>query len=163
MGACFLSPHPVRPIKPMSLGGPALGMAVDVYDDDGKPVRGEVGELVCTAPWPGMTRGLYKDPERYLDTYWSRWPDVWLHGDWASIDEDGDWFLHGRSNDTIKVKDHQGNDVSEQVSFDADNHLATLTVGLRPGTYQLVVTTGITDINGVAVAQEYDAPLVISR
>jgi acetyl-CoA synthetase len=103
VGACFLSPHPVRPIKPMSLGGPALGMAVDVYDDDGHSVRGEVGELVCTAPWPGMTRGLYKDPQRYLDTYWSRWPDVWLHGDWASIDEDGDWFLHGRSDDTIKV------------------------------------------------------------
>ena len=103
VGACFLSPHPVCPIKPMSLGGPALGMAVDVYDDSGRPVRGEVGELVCTAPWPGMTRGLYKDPQRYLDTYWSRWPDVWLHGDWASIDEDGDWFLHGRSDDTIKV------------------------------------------------------------
>ena len=50
-----------------------------------------------------MTRGLYKDPERYLATYWSRWPDVWVHGDWASIDEDGDWFLHGRSDDTIKV------------------------------------------------------------
>jgi acetyl-CoA synthetase len=103
VGACFLSPHPVRPIKPMSLGGPSLGMAVDVYDDSGRPIRGEVGELVCTAPWPGMTRGLYKDPERYIDTYWSRWPDVWLHGDWASIDEDGDWFLHGRSDDTIKV------------------------------------------------------------
>ncbi|MBV8295476.1 MAG: AMP-binding protein [Acidimicrobiia bacterium] len=103
VGACFLSPHPVRPIKPMSLGGPSLGMAVDVYDDSGRPVRGEVGELVCTRPWPGMTRGLYKDPERYIDTYWSRWPDVWVHGDWASIDEDGDWFLHGRSDDTIKV------------------------------------------------------------
>ncbi|MBV9041897.1 MAG: AMP-binding protein [Acidimicrobiia bacterium] len=103
VGACFLSPHPVRPIKPMSLGGPSLGMAVDVYDDDGKPIRGQVGELVCTAPWPGMTRGLYRDPERYLDTYWSRWPNVWVHGDWASIDEDGDWFLHGRSDDTIKV------------------------------------------------------------
>jgi acetyl-CoA synthetase len=103
VGACFLSPHPVRPIKPMSLGGPSLGMAVDVYDDAGRPVRGEVGELVCTAPWPGMTRGLYKDPARYIDTYWSRWPDVWVHGDWASIDEDGDWFLHGRSDDTIKV------------------------------------------------------------
>jgi len=87
----------------MSLGGPSLGMAVDVYDDDGKPIRGQVGELVCTAPWPGMTRGLYRDPERYLDTYWSRWPNVWVHGDWASIDEDGDWFLHGRSDDTIKV------------------------------------------------------------
>jgi acetyl-CoA synthetase len=103
VGACFLAPHPVQPIKPMSLGGPALGMAVDVYDDKGKPVRGEVGELVCTRPWPGMTRGLYKDPDRYLATYWSRWPDVWVHGDWASIDEDGDWFLHGRSDDTIKV------------------------------------------------------------
>jgi acetyl-CoA synthetase len=103
VGACFLAPHPVEPLKPMSLGGPALGMAVDVYDDDAKPVRGEVGELVCTAPWPGMTRGLYKDPERYLETYWSRWPGVWVHGDWASIDEDGDWFLHGRSDDTIKV------------------------------------------------------------
>src|SRR4051794_1948790 len=103
VGACFLSPHPVRPIKPMSLGGPALGMAVDVYDDLGRPVRGAVGELVCTAPWPGMTRGLYKDPERYMATYWSRWPDVWVHGDWASIDEDGDWFLHGRSDDTLKV------------------------------------------------------------
>ena len=70
----------------MSLGGPALGMAVDVFDDDGQPVRGAVGELVCTKPWPGMTRGLCKDPERYLETYWSRWPDVWVHGDWASID-----------------------------------------------------------------------------
>jgi acetyl-CoA synthetase len=50
-----------------------------------------------------MTRGLYKDPERYLETYWSRWPDVWVHGDWASIDADGEWYLHGRSDDTIKL------------------------------------------------------------
>ena len=103
VGACFLTPHPVEPLKPMSLGGPALGMAMDVYDDDGRPVRGRVGELVCTRPWPGMTRGLYKDPDRYLETYWSRWPDVWVHGDWASVDEDGAWFLHGRSDDTIKL------------------------------------------------------------
>jgi acetyl-CoA synthetase len=103
VGACFLTPHPVEPIKPMSLGGPALGMAMDVYDDQGRSVRGQVGELVCTRPWPGMTRGLYKDPERYLDTYWRRWPDVWVHGDWASVDADGAWFLHGRSDDTIKL------------------------------------------------------------
>jgi acetyl-CoA synthetase len=77
-------------------------MALDVFDDDGQPVRGEVGELVCTRPWPGMTRGLYRDPDRYLEVYWSRWPDVWVHGDWASI-EDGQWFLHGRSDDTIKI------------------------------------------------------------
>ena len=78
-------------------------MAVDVYDDSGRPLREAVGELVCTKPWPGMTRGLYKDDARYLETYFSRWPDVWVHGDWATIDADGQWFLHGRSDDTIKV------------------------------------------------------------
>jgi acetyl-CoA synthetase len=103
VGACFLSPHPVEPIKPMSLGGPALGMAVDVYDDDAKPLRNAVGELVCKGPWPGMTRSLYKDDARYLETYFGRWPDTWVHGDWASIDADGNWFLHGRSDDTIKI------------------------------------------------------------
>ncbi|HEY4375655.1 MAG TPA: AMP-binding protein, partial [Acidimicrobiales bacterium] len=103
VGACFLSPHPVQPIAPMSLGGPALGMAVDVFDDAGRPIRGEVGELVCTKPWPGMTRGLWRAPERYLETYWSRWPDVWVHGDWAILDHDGQWYLRGRSDDTIKI------------------------------------------------------------
>ncbi|MBX3284510.1 MAG: AMP-binding protein [Actinobacteria bacterium] len=102
VGACFLSPHPVQSLTPMTLGGPALGMAVDVFDDHGQPVRGEVGELVCTKPWPGMTRGLWKAPERYLEAYWDRWPDVWVHGDWALID-DGQWYLRGRSDDTIKV------------------------------------------------------------
>jgi acetyl-CoA synthetase len=104
VGACFLSPHPLTGLKPTTLGGPALGMAVDVWGPDGKPVpRGEVGELVCTKPWPSMTRGVWKDPERYLETYWSRWPDVWVHGDWATIDEDGSWFLHGRSDDTMNI------------------------------------------------------------
>lgn len=103
VGACFLSVHPVQKIKPCSLGGPALGMDVDVYDESGKPVRGEVGELVCKKPWPGMTRGIWGDPQRYLETYWSRWKGVWVHGDWASVDEDGCWFLHGRSDDTIKI------------------------------------------------------------
>ncbi|MDR3634195.1 MAG: acetate--CoA ligase [Isosphaeraceae bacterium] len=103
VGACFLSPLPIQPLKPCSLGGPALGMAVDVYDATGKPLRGGVGELVCTKPWPGMTRGLWNDEERYQQTYWSRWPGVWVHGDWASIDADGEWFLYGRSDDTLNV------------------------------------------------------------
>jgi len=102
VGAGFLGPHPVQDLTPMTLGGPMLAMAVDVFDDDGRPVREQVGELVCTKPWPGMTRGLWKAPERYIETYWSRWPDVWVHGDWASI-EDGRWYLHGRSDDTIKI------------------------------------------------------------
>jgi acetyl-CoA synthetase len=78
-------------------------MAADVFGEDGKPVRGQVGELVITRPWPGMTAGFWKDPDRYLETYWSRWPDVWVHGDWAYIDEDGFWFVTGRSDDTLKI------------------------------------------------------------
>jgi acetyl-CoA synthetase len=106
VGACFLSPLPITPLKPCALGGPALGMEIDVFDSEGKPLRGGVGELVCKKPWPGMTRGIWKDPERYIQTYWSRWENVWVHGDWASIDienEDGLWYLHGRSDDTIKI------------------------------------------------------------
>jgi acetyl-CoA synthetase len=103
VGACFLSPTPAIPIKACSLGGPALGMAMDVVDGDGHPVRGEVGELVCRKPFPGMTRGFWGDPERYLDTYWRRFPGIWVHGDWASVDEDGYWFLHGRSDDTLNM------------------------------------------------------------
>jgi acetyl-CoA synthetase len=103
VGACFLSPLPISPLSPCTLAGPALGMAVDVWDAEGKPVREAVGELVCTKPWPGMTRGIWRDPDRYLKTYWSRWPNVWVHGDWASIDANGQWALHGRSDDTIKI------------------------------------------------------------
>jgi acetyl-CoA synthetase len=103
VGGALLSPHPVQAIPPGSLVGPSLGIAVDVFDADGHPVRGEVGELVCTRPWPGMTKGLYRDEARYEATYWSRWPDVWVQGDWASVDEGGYWYLHGRSDDTIMI------------------------------------------------------------
>ena len=104
VGACFLSPHPISALKPCTLRGPALGMDVAVFRPDGTQAGpDEVGELVCRKPWPGMTRGLRGDPERYLDAYWRRFPGVWCHGDWASVDEDGFWFLHGRSDDTMNV------------------------------------------------------------
>jgi acetyl-CoA synthetase len=105
VGACFLSPTPAIAIKECSLGGPALGMAMDVVDDEGRSLvqTGEVGELVCRKPSPGMTRGFWRDPERYLDTYWRRFPGVWTHGDWASVDADGYWYLHGRSDDTLNI------------------------------------------------------------
>jgi len=105
VGACFLSPTPVGPIKACSLGGPALGMAMDVVDDAGNSLigTGEVGELVCRKPFPGMTRGFWRDPDKYIEAYWSRLPGVWVHGDWASVDEDGFWFLHGRSDDTMNI------------------------------------------------------------
>jgi acetyl-CoA synthetase len=103
VGACFLGQAPVVPTKSCSLGTPSLGMAIEVFGPDGKPVRDEVGELVCTRPWPAQTRGFWGSRERYLAAYWSRWEGVWVHGDWASIDADGYWFLHGRSDDTLNV------------------------------------------------------------
>ena len=104
VGACFLSPLPICDLKPCTLRGPALGMDIDIVDTEGAPVAaGEVGELVCRQPWPSMTRGIWGDPERYLDTYWRRFPDVWVHGDWATRDDEGFWFLLGRSDDTLSV------------------------------------------------------------
>jgi len=103
IGAGILSVNLLQGIKPTALGGPCLGMEADVVDQAGNAVRGEVGELVIRSPWPGMTRGFWKEPDRYLATYWDRFPGVWVHGDWASIDEDGFWYLHGRSDDTLNI------------------------------------------------------------
>jgi acetyl-CoA synthetase len=78
-------------------------MAPDIIDPEGHPVRGSVGELALRQPWVGITQGFWRDPARYIETYWSRIPGVWVHGDWARIDEDGFWYIQGRSDDTIKV------------------------------------------------------------
>jgi acetyl-CoA synthetase len=103
VGACFLSNYPVESIEACSLGGPSLGMDMEVFDEQGRPLRNEVGELVCRQPWPSMTRGVWGDQERYIETYWSTYPGVWRHGDWALISPGGQWYLLGRSDDTINV------------------------------------------------------------
>ncbi|NBB87251.1 MAG: AMP-binding protein, partial [Bacteroidetes bacterium] len=92
-----------KPLKPGAFSGPVPGMDVDVVDAEGKPVRGEVGELVIRQPWIGMTRSFWEDDERYLDSYWRRFDGLWVHGDFAAIDEDDLWYILGRSDDTIKV------------------------------------------------------------
>lgn len=92
-----------KPLKPCAFSGPVPGMDADVFDDSGKPIRGEVGELILRKPWIGMTRGFWKDEQRYLDTYWGRFEDTWVHGDFAAVDDDGLWYILGRSDDTIKV------------------------------------------------------------
>ncbi len=102
-GGGLVAGNVLTPMKPCSFAGPPPGIAADVVDDDGQPVRNRVGELVVRAPWIGMTHGFWKDPVRYEATYWSRFPGVWVHGDWAAIDEDGLWYILGRSDDTIKI------------------------------------------------------------
>ncbi|MEI2778307.1 MAG: AMP-binding protein [Tetrasphaera sp.] len=102
VGGSFLAPYPVERIHSCSLGGPSLGMDVDVVDDAGNSIRGEVGELVCRQPWPAMTRGVWKDEERYLESYWRTFPGMWRHGDYALADETG-WYIRGRSDDVMNV------------------------------------------------------------
>ncbi len=95
--------NPILPLKPCSFSAACPGIAADVFDEDGQPVRNAVGELVIKSPWIGMTRGFWKDKQRYIDTYWSRWENVWVHGDFAAIDSDGLWYILGRSDDTLKI------------------------------------------------------------
>ncbi|HVN55110.1 MAG TPA: AMP-binding protein, partial [Anaerolineaceae bacterium] len=103
IGGGILMSNPILPIKPCSFSAPCPGIAAAILDENGKTLQGQVGELTIRAPWIGMTRGFWKDPNRYLETYWSRWPDVWVHGDWAAVDGDGQWYVLGRSDDTIKI------------------------------------------------------------
>ena len=95
--------NPILPLKPCSFSAACPGIAADVFDENGQPLRNAVGELVINSPWIGMTRGFWKDKQRYIDTYWSRWENVWVHGDFAAIDSDGLWYILGRSDDTLKI------------------------------------------------------------
>ncbi|ELY43116.1 AMP-binding protein [Natronorubrum bangense] len=102
---CFLMPMPTEPLKPCTLGGPGLGMDIDIVDATGESVREdhERGYLVARDSCPSMTKSLWSGDERYLDEYWSRFEDMWNHGDWAQKDDDGFWFLHGRADDALNV------------------------------------------------------------
>lgn len=95
--------NPILPLKPCAFSAPCPGMAADVLDETERSIQNSVGELVIKAPWIGMTRGFWKDRQRYLDTYWSRWENTWVHGDFAAVDVDGLWYILGRSDDTIKI------------------------------------------------------------
>jgi len=102
---CFLQPSPVHSLKPCTLGAPALGMDVDIANASGESIvdTTERGSLVCRSSCPSMTKSLWSGDERYLEEYWSRFEDMWDHGDWAQRDADGFWFLHGRSDDVLNV------------------------------------------------------------
>jgi acetyl-CoA synthetase len=99
----ILMGNPITPLVPCAFSGACPGIDAVVLDASGQAVRGTVGELAIRAPWIGMTRGFWRDRERYLETYWARWPNVWVHGDWALQAADGQWQIVGRSDDTINV------------------------------------------------------------
>lgn len=99
----ILMGSPVLNQKPCSFPAACPGISADTVDDAGDAVSETVGELVIREPWIGMARGFWKDPARYLETYWERFPDIWVHGDWAERDTDGHWYIRGRSDDTLKI------------------------------------------------------------
>ncbi len=100
---CFVLACPVLPVKRGIIQTRALGLAVDVFDDTGKPIRNEKGELVCTAPFPSMPVGFWNDPDgsRYKDAYFNRFENIWCHGDYVELDDDGGMVIYGRSDATL--------------------------------------------------------------
>jgi acetyl-CoA synthetase len=104
VGGCILFCTVQHPLKPCSFSVAIPGMGADIVDDEGNPVgAGQIGELVMRNPSMCLTKGLWNDPERYIESYWSRFPGLWFHGDLCSRDEDGLWYVHGRSDDTLKI------------------------------------------------------------
>jgi acetyl-CoA synthetase len=99
----ILMGNPLLPLKPTAFSAPCPGIAADIFNEQGQPVCNQVGELVIKSPWIGMTRGFWGDPDRYEETYWSRWPNTWVQGDFGLVDHDGQWYIQGRSDDTIKI------------------------------------------------------------
>ena len=107
IGGAMLSVFPGMKLKPSTVGIPVPGMNLDVFDDNGNSVRKQNGFLVIKSPWPAMTRGLLNDDARYIETYWSRFENVWFHGDYVSVDEDNLWYMHGRTDDVINISGHR--------------------------------------------------------
>ncbi len=104
VGGCNYIGTVIHPMQPGSFAGPPPGVATDIVDDQGRTVpRGQIGELVLRRPNIGLTQGLWRDPERYLDSYWRTIPGLWVHGDFARQDDDGLFYIVGRSDDTLKV------------------------------------------------------------
>ena len=108
-GAMMISPLPgVTACKPGSAMGALPGIGAAVVDDEGTPVaNGGGGYLVLTEPWPAMLRGIWGDDQRYVDTYWSRWPQYYFAGDGAKLDDDGAIWLLGRVDDVMNVSGHR--------------------------------------------------------
>jgi acetyl-CoA synthetase len=100
----ILMGNPLLPQKAGSFSAPCPGIDADILDEQGNSVSaGEVGELAIRKPWIGMARGFWEENERYLETYWSRFEKIWVHGDFAMKDSDGHWYILGRSDDTLNV------------------------------------------------------------
>ncbi|QPV62161.1 AMP-binding protein [Halosimplex litoreum] len=157
---CFLMPMPVQDLKPCTLGGPGLGMDVDIVDEHGQSIAetGDRGYLVARDSCPSMTKSLWSGDERYLEEYWSTWPDLWDHGDWAQKDGDGFWFLHGRADDALNVAGRKVGPAEVEgaaIEHEAVNRAAA--VGVPDDTTGTAVVLYVVVEDGVAESDELRA------
>ncbi|WP_255197689.1 AMP-binding protein [Halorarius litoreus] len=150
---CFLMPMPINSLKPCTLGGPGLGMHIDIVNSKGESIADthERGFLVARDSCPSMTKSLWSGDERYLEEYWSSFEDLWDHGDWAQKDEDGFWFLHGRADDALNVAGRKvGPAEVEGAAMEHDDINQATAVGVPDDTTGTAVVLYVIVEDGVA-------------
>ncbi|MFG3618654.1 AMP-binding protein [Nocardia sp. NPDC047654] len=161
VGGGILIGYPFLPAAPAAFTGALPGVDAAVFGEDGTPVVGEIGELVVRNTFPGMTHAFWQDRERYLETYWNQWDGVWVHGDLASIDDQGMWRIHGRSDDTIKLSGRRVGPAEIEAALLRDNRIAEVAVigvpdelrGQRAVAFAVLRSTGRTpeDLQDTAI------------
>ncbi|MGM7648467.1 AMP-binding protein [Nocardia sp. JW2] len=173
VGGGILIGYPFLPAAPAAFTGALPGVDAAVFAEDGTPVVGEIGELVVRNTFPGQTHAFWQDRERYLDTYWNQWDGVWVHGDLASIDHQGMWRIHGRSDDTIKLSGRRVGPAEIEAALLRDNRIAEVAVigvpdelrGQRAVAFAVLRSTGRTpeDLQDTAIgnAGRSFAPAVV--
>lgn len=160
IGGGILGGTVLEPIFPCSFSGPVPGMDAVVVDDAGQPVQNTVGELVIKQPWPGMTQGFWRSPDRYLDTYWQRWPNFWTHGDWAVATNLGAWFILGRTDDTMKIAGKRvGPAEVEAVLMDDPYVVEAAVIGLPDPVKGEVLAGFVVALPEVSLPPEWEATL----
>jgi acetyl-CoA synthetase len=155
-GGIMISPLPgATTTKPGSATFPLPGIGAELLDDDGKPVAHGGGYLTLTQPWPGMLRGIWKDPERYKDAYWSRFDGRYFAGDGAKLDDDGYLWLLGRVDDVMNVSGHRISTTEVESALVSHPSVAeAAVVGANDATTGQAIIAYVTLVGGMEVDEQ---------
>ncbi|MGE0386544.1 MAG: AMP-binding protein [Gammaproteobacteria bacterium] len=163
VGGCIVAGMPNATMLPARFAGPQLGMAADVVDPQGRPLVGEPGELVVRRGWLSMTRSLWREPERYFESYWSKIPGLWVQGDRAIRHADGTFEIPGRSDDVMKIAGKRIGPVElESIACEVDGVVSAAAVGIEHETKGMVPVIAVVTAAGRGAHAEI-AEAVISQ
>ncbi|UCF49727.1 MAG: acetate--CoA ligase [Thermoplasmatales archaeon] len=147
-GHIMISPLPATPLKPGSATKPLPGLSADVLNEEGASVQDAGGNLVLTNPWPGMLRGIYKNPDRYNDTYWSKFKGIYLAGDVTRKDTEGYFWIQGRADDVLNVSGHRIGNSEVESALVSHPHVAEAAVIGKPHDLKGESITGYVVLKG---------------